>query len=323
MENINIDEYQFIRNEMLNLKNCITTYIGFVLGGSGIAFLGFAAIAKETTKYCLLSFSSLTLALIISIVLLVLLYKFNSHNRYAGYCKLLNQEMVTQNCTINNEQEKQKFNIDPYPKIQRDFMSWEICMDRLRFSDFEEDPFKDILQDMKIEDKSDDEIKRIKAIVKEYSGKKPSIDKYRFFKGLLLLFEVFRGKVKTKSWQFPLFIFSIFIALVFLYIFLSYYFYQLSQKSDPCILSKNTQLIIYGSYLFVISYMWYHFIGKLYTIMCGSSTVDAYCWKFLPIRYAYIKEQCSKNEYRIGADINLKYSFITLKDKLDVKRGCH
>ena len=122
----NEKEYKIIRDEIQNLKNCITNYMGFVLGGSGISYAGLISIGNNINKEEAVSiaFLSIILAFVVSLVFLILIYKFNSHNRYAGYCKLLNQEQLL---LKNNE------NINPG---DIDIMSWEICVDRLRSSKF-------------------------------------------------------------------------------------------------------------------------------------------------------------------------------------------
>ena len=60
------------------------------------------------------SFTPIAIALLIMLVLLIVYYKFNSHNRYAGYCKLLNEE---------------SWNIPS--ELNEDVYTWEICIDRL------------------------------------------------------------------------------------------------------------------------------------------------------------------------------------------------
>ena len=64
------------------------------------------------------SFTPIAIALVITLVLLIVYYKFNSHNRYAGYCKLLNEE---------------SWNIPS--ELNEDVYTWEICIDRLRHFD--------------------------------------------------------------------------------------------------------------------------------------------------------------------------------------------
>ena len=97
MEKQNIEEYTLIRTEMQNLKDCMITFIGYVLGGSGIISLGIIALPKSKASYDAYAVLCIIISLLISLVFLILLYKFNSHNRFVGYCKLLNQEILKTN----------------------------------------------------------------------------------------------------------------------------------------------------------------------------------------------------------------------------------
>jgi hypothetical protein len=49
------------------------------------------------------------------------------------------------------------------------------------------------------------------------------------------------------------------------------------------------------------AYMWLRFAGKLYCLGKGCLTVDAYCWRFVPIRYNFL----------LTYDPKLTYSVIT------------
>jgi len=297
MEISNSEEYKLLRSEMQNLKNCMTTYLGYVLGGSGLVFIGFYTIRNYELKFEIIAFISLLLSITVSMVLFIIFYKFNSHNRYAGYCKLLNQEQL---CIENLELEKIDIN------------SWEICIDRLRLSDFEDDPFQKLRSSL-VNDKIISKEQEQKIV--EISGINKQSDKHGFRRGLKIIFEIFIGNVQTKSWQFPLSVISVFLSLSAIYVSFSLYSMYMAY---PVL---NQEFVFSGTYLSIIVYfflfliflsMWYAYIIKLYNLMCGSATVDAYCWKFLPIRYAFIKNKSSK----------IEYSLITLKDSIQIKSCC-
>jgi len=299
MEISNSQDYHFIREEMKNLKNCITHYLGFVLGGSGVSFIGFYTIDNHVDKYELIAFISLILAVTISIVLFIIFYKFNSHNRYAGYCKLLNQEQLK----TEDTQVSQK---------NYDVTSWEICMDRLRISDFEDKPFEDLLPDLV----GDDIIKadKINEIL-ELSGKNKKADEGRYLKGIKIILEILRGKVQSKSWQFPIFVVGVFISLATIYVVFSLFsMWQVHPifKNTFSIHNIDLSIISYALLLLVFTGMWIAYFGKLANLMCGSATVDAYCWKFLPARYGFIKRK----------SMDIKYSLITLKENVKVDSRC-
>ena len=278
-----------------NLKNCITNYLGFVLGGSGVAFVSFYWFNTNNLIYSeVTAFISLIVSVILSLVLSIIFYKFNSHNRYAGYCKLLNQERIElPNIETSNL----------IKDVEYDLVSWEICVNRLRYSDFEDEPFKNLYHNYKITDVITHE-QREK--ISNYSGKKKGIDKYRFWKGTKLIVELILGRVNTKSWQFPLFVTGIFTTLTIIYLVISINLYAnvyiLDYKTPQIFLSNIAYFFLFS----ILIRVWITYIGKLHSLMEGSSTVDAYCWKFLPIRYGFLK-------YKFPG---IRYSIITLTDYL-------
>lgn len=88
MQPENVREYEMVRQEMSSVKDCITKYIGFVLGGSGAAIFLIARMGHNTGEKvlimndyetCLICYAITT---IINFVLLILFYKFHSHNRF-------------------------------------------------------------------------------------------------------------------------------------------------------------------------------------------------------------------------------------------------
>jgi len=234
MELSNYVEYRHIREELRNLKNCITNYIGFVMGGSGIAFIGFQYIKDDKSLHEIIGFVSLILAIILSLVLSIIFYKFNSHNRYAGYCKLLDQEQIEieiENGDILTEQSA------------NNILSWEICVNRLRSSDFEEEPFANLYADYNLDDVITDEGK---AKIKSFSGKHKSADDGKFCGGIRILYEAFLGKLNTKSWQFPLFVVIVFLILAVIYLSLSVYYYARIYTFDFSFGDKYLSIIGYA-----------------------------------------------------------------------------
>ena len=79
MQKQNIREYELMRNELISIKTCITSYMRYVLGGSGAVLFGMSAI-KTTNNPFFLSYAPAGASVILLLVLLVLFYKFNSHN---------------------------------------------------------------------------------------------------------------------------------------------------------------------------------------------------------------------------------------------------
>lgn len=204
-------EYQILREELISLKNCITNYVGFVIGGSGLGLLGISLSVGTSVNQNLLLISTFTLSLIISIVMLVIMYKFTSHNRMAGYCKLLSHEQV-----IPSENSKH----DPEYVLQSytNSFSWEICLDRLRESDLNPSNLINLLKELQY---SGCEHERMKERIEYFTGPTPKSDEKKFQKGVLLFVKTLSGNLKTSSWSFPspvLVIIFILSSFFFLYV---------------------------------------------------------------------------------------------------------
>ena len=104
MQMQNIDEYRILRSEIEAVKSCITQYVGYMLTGSGLIF----TVSPLATYYVLnrdnlqherlqqvetiLVFVSFVFCLIVSLITLIIFYKFNSHNRYCGYVRAIAAE---------------------------------------------------------------------------------------------------------------------------------------------------------------------------------------------------------------------------------------
>ena len=295
MEKQNIEEYKLIRKEMIKLKDCMTHYIGYVLGGISIIYIGVAALTKLASSYNNYALTFSILSIIISMVLLILFYKFNSYNRYAGYCKLLNQE---------------RFDIKDEKHKDAQFMSWEVCVDKLREFDFDFD------QHLKYCDEIDDENDlrdKVKKKLIEYDslrgkrttvGSKQDTDKSerikKFNYGLKLLIKGLPDKAKTTSWQFPLFVVAVFLILVTIFLVTSSYFAILYFINHGFSLAKSAFLF---STLLIIVYVqlvtWVFYLRKLFDLMNGYLTVEAYSWRFLPIRNKFLKEKDNKISYKL------------------------
>jgi hypothetical protein len=286
MQSQNIHEYKLVREELFKLKDCITTYIGFVIGGASAAFLSIVAMHKSDISNISIGCVCFLLSTIVTLVLMVLLYKFNSHNRFAGYCKLLNQELL-------------KYQSGFEPKDPEQFLAWEISMDIIRESDFKKDILKNKCKNLNILGLSND---KVKSILESFTEK---ANDNKFKEGLLIIWSVVTGKSKTKSWQYPSLVLFIFLVLNLIFLIIGIYFMRDSILNF--LTPKETFLFIF-TFIFLSFqfYFWGRFISNISSLMNinGSCTIDAYCWKFLPIRYEYIIEQNDK----------IIYDLITLKN---------
>lgn len=289
MEKQNVREYEIVREELINIRNCITNYVGFLIGGSGFAVAGIVYIAKPDSLLLVKIGIPLILATLVTLVQIIIYYKFLSHNRYAGYCKLLNHEK-------HKAMKGKKISPDG------DIILWEACMDILRRADYDEDIQGKILN--KIEGRygslckcSNDQSKKeaFENILNQVSGIKPPIDNGKRLYGFLYIRTVF-GKIKTNSWPFPAFVNNIFIVLAPLFISLA--LWSLIFKT-PVEYRKGYILCIVMTIIIAFFHAgtWCILAGKLYTVLEGSNTVDNFCWRFLPFRIRFLNESRNISPY--------------------------
>ena len=280
MKSENTKEYELIRQEMISVKECMTRYIGFVLGGTGVAIYAILTMVHSQVRLLEVAFTCFVLSIIMSFVLLILFYKFFSHNRFAGYCKLLNHENY--DTTDSGE--------------TRDLFAWEICVGRLRASDIRPEFLLGLI-DESIKIKNINK-KRLYSVLERYVGRTPVIDRCRFVKGFKILFLAIIGIIKTRSWGFPPMVVAIFFIIVFGFLSGGIYttiniFLGANVKS----LDNNIMYFFAVLVLLAQLVLWWRFIGKLYSLMIGSATVDAFFLRFLPVRAFFLNKYNKVPEY--------------------------
>lgn len=273
MQPQNVDEYRMCRAELDSLKGCMTAYIGFVLGGAAAAFVALGSLEKDKINAPFLGLMCLALSLTVSFVFLVLVYKFASHNRFAGYCKLLTQE---------------RFTGDAGPLIL-----WEICMDWLRASDV--DPAFLLARcpphaipatpDQGKQHLAADHLSQRVAFC--YSKDGADWGAKRRGAWHLLQF-LFWGRSLDASWRYPLYVASTFASLVLIFGMIGWVLVLQADDMTGIASSWRHGLLWVATALQLL--LWLRFLGKLHSLMLGSNTVDANCWKFLPIRYELVRQ---------------------------------
>jgi hypothetical protein len=271
MENLNIQEYKLVREEMSRLKDCLTMYVGFVLGASGIAISGIGLLYKYDDNI-LTPIISLILSLLVNLILLVIFYKFASHNRFAGYCKLLNCEIF----------------VNKTKGLKDQIFAWEFCIEQLRQTDYEHGK---IWQTLRSIESIYQDAKLVNNKLEEYIGneKKPikQMSLIKAQNGFKFLWLHLFGISKTKSWGFPPLVLEV---LLFLNItFLFFGIFGSWQYWDKFV--QNWLLLIIAFLLiFANPILWFSFLCKLNSLMSGSSTIDGFFWRFLPIRVKFLLE---------------------------------
>lgn len=281
MRTESLEEYRLIRDEMKAVKDCMNTYIGYVLGGSGAAVFGLTALASVRVNYSAMAYTALMMSLLVSMVLLVIIYKFYSHNRFAGYCKLLSQEVFPA------DQET------PGPNL----FTWEICVQRLRAA--EESPR--LLLDWASQVKaSEPDQSGLWWMMVQYMGdpagaptqRTAPVDRRRFWRGLWRLALALCGRSRTNSWGFPPFVVAVFFVPCTGFWALGAYSAAMAIQNFMESLGNNCALLFVVATVSVSQcLLWFRFCGRLEALMDGSATVEAFFWKFLPIRIDCLRAQ--------------------------------
>ncbi len=265
-----MEELKLLREELLNLKDCITKYLSYIfagLAGSVFGLLRLSQISGHGIQFGLegIGMISLVLVLIISFVSIIFFYKFHSHNRLAGYCKVLSNERLPQ---AENE-------------LYQYIFGWESIIGCLR--DTELNPLKineilpralrDVSPDRETFNRIQEDIKKVYNRVGCEPKKKEAIK---------ILFQSITGKLHTYSWAFPPYITA--ICLIFCTIFYFITLYIVIYKKS----------FILGLCLAIVSLLlceiWNYLLRKLYRLMKGDLTIDAYMLKCLPLRIEYLRK---------------------------------
>ncbi len=121
MQKENVEEYFRLRLEAAAVKSCMTDYVKFLIVGVGAAVSGLGGIVAfsgEGFYWEPIVISAYSLSFIADLLLLILIYKFSSHNRYVGYCRTLARE------SWNGASA-------PHDSL----VLWEVCVARLTRSD--------------------------------------------------------------------------------------------------------------------------------------------------------------------------------------------
>ncbi|NWG75029.1 MAG: hypothetical protein HXY24_10550 [Rubrivivax sp.] len=291
MQAENVKEYELIRGEMITVKDCITRYIGYVFGGSGAAIYGMARMEKTPISYSEMVLIAFSLATIISFVLLILYYKFYSHNRFAGYCKLLNHERYDT------------------PLAYKNFLSWEIAVGRLRDCETDLESYQGLIKKVKIQNLDN---KDLQIILEEYIGKNPNKDKNKKLKGVWFLIKALFGYIKTSSWGFPPYVVAMFCILSFSFLITGIYLTHEFVANNPIL--KIGSYIVEGAQFL----LWRHLSGKLYSLINGTATVNAFYMKFIPIRATFLNEHYIIPKYIFNDEMMKEIDRI--KNSINVKK---
>jgi hypothetical protein len=261
MQSENYQEYRMIREEVQSLKDCMTNYVGFVLGGSGVAIFGLANLPAKENPWGI-ALASLFLSLLISMVLLLIFYKFKSHNRYLGYAKLLSQETFKRPSTD-------------------EIVTWEICVEKLRSSE----------GDFSVLESSRNNIRN--DIVEPSQANLDRLIKYYLrdpaYRRREKRWETNQRRLpRSNSWGFPPLVVGIFGILCAGFLSIGLRF----AIAGWCSCETANWICIYRGVGIILTialiYLWIIFHSQIRQLMYGRMTIEAYFWKFLFIRAEYL-----------------------------------
>ena len=267
-----MEELRILRRELLNLKDCITKYLGYIFAGSAGSVFGLLRLSQISDRGIQFAFEgigliSLVLSLIISFISIIFFYKFHSHNRIAGYCKVISHERLPK---VNSDNGQYK-----------SIFGWESIIGRLR--DIEMNPKKVseifpegsknvIVGNKKLGDIQDD-------IEKVYS--KTGCEA-KYGEAIKILFQSITGKLRTYSWAFPPFITAICLITDIIFYLTSVYIAVYTVSISLIVFLLITTFILFP--------IWLYLLKKLDRLMKGDLTIDSYMLKCLPLRIEYLRQ---------------------------------
>jgi uncharacterized membrane protein len=265
MQPQNVAEYRICRQELTKVRACITRYVQLVVLASNAAFWVLAGKASEPEPGLAMSIAAILFAIMSTLFLFLLSYKFTSHNRYAGYCKLLAHERFRKSA-------------------KGPIIVWEIALDMLRAFDCDKAQIEEHLAACELTRNSISPIPDLRKLIEPFSGPAPQKDRLNWLKGWQLIFSCSREK--SGSWKLPVYLARIFgiINIVFV-LFAAHFLFPASGNWR----FQPEHYAIFAMFLALVV-LWIVFIAKLYNQMLGSETVEAFCSKFLPIRAQLLRD---------------------------------
>jgi len=291
-----MEELNILRAELLNLKDCITKYLGFIFAGLGASIYGLARLNEITSVYA--SYFSLTISNIVTFIAIIFFYKFHSHNRLAGYCKALSHEIFRA----------------PHNRYHtyNQLFCWEYAVGKLRELDLLKR--QELKKEQKEENnkgtqdtnhnKFDTQLDEIFFIIRlagynQIANEDITSFRYRIENlynydtnrnkikdSLAIIFHSLVGKLQICSWAFPPYLSAICILICLLLI-------CYSLPGMLMILNSFSYINIYFLIYFLCSVffhytVWKYLLNKLYRLMKGDLTIHSFMQKFILIRTFFL-----------------------------------
>ncbi|HLP51137.1 MAG TPA: hypothetical protein VK154_09665 [Chitinophagales bacterium] len=296
----NMDEYKQIRVEMESVRACLRQYISYSLGGAGIIYLSvnnYVPMNKAADRIDLALVYMFSAALI-SAFFHLSLYKFNSLNRYSGYCKLISLETSIEE-TVQTEGKEgiegsypvKKGDKESWPKY---FVFWEVCVAKLYNAFYPNEITNKHYNSLQFKfegTKGFDKIAKLKEMFEQYKLERPTSDDGALKSGLKLLTPRFINFIKhepVKSWKYPLYTAGIFYIIILFFFCLAVLSLLQSRKNIEFSLNFNSAITAKFFVLFtltlIVIWILFRSLYEIHSLMRGSKTASAYCWKFIIFR---------------------------------------
>lgn len=289
----NLKEYDYIRRELAEVKSCTTQYIGFVLGGSGLALVALTFAGNRPVGPLALFYTPLALSLILLLVLFVLYYKFNSHNRFAGYSYALSAEQWADQ-----------------PHRQDDMVIWEIC---IRAINAVADRPELLLAGLSRVERTD-QTAELAELLLQYARRRGKGPSGYWWRGFKILGRFFMCKLRTPpSWSYPLWVTMPFAVLDVILVSVSIYIgAELAIAEWPRITNglhverQGVRILPYeiyvagAAFLAVVAFkirMWVYLLSKLFHLLEGDATVIAFERRFEAVRHIVLQRYDIRPSY--------------------------
>jgi hypothetical protein len=289
-----VKEYEQLGTEVKSIKDCISNYIGYIIGTNGIAYLLFGALkfyneVRYASSNAVASVSA-DLALVVEILIVlsiyyVMNYKFASHNRYVGYRQLLSQEFIhmkirepepisSPDLDFNFLDVKERCSDSP-----ESIFTWEYVNakwnNRIKPKEYPEDYYNKL--DLRLQLPSDYKSYSLKLLDNEGTEIPKNVIQL-FFENII--WTVFKKKKRSEkvykkfivtSWKYPRYIFILISILLAFCIGLLLKF------------SHIPGLYLY-TFITAVLLVWLCFLWELLRLLIKDKTIDYYCWVFLAYR---------------------------------------
>lgn len=271
-------EYRLMYEHLASIRECVTNFTGYVLGGSGVLVTILGVIANPAIAGLVAIIGSI----LVTMIALVILYKCNSHNRISGYLKVIEHERIDR------------------ANAPKNLMLWEVCIGRLHHYSRKRGTWAQIGESLNhLSDVSGVNHAEMYRVIQYLLRQNSPIDYRRKLKGGWIVLRAMGGSVSTESWVYPAYIAAIHLVLVFLLVAGGGFLLFTSQDLAP----QYSNLLLPG-FLLVASVQaicWFLYAGKLHDLIDGSSSVDSFFWRFLTIRNHVLKELGHQIEYPLTA----------------------